>query len=130
MAESEIKTKYEAAASMMRVQGILAIVFGGLGAMISLFVMLLFTFAITEYNSYQVISSFIMGFLVLIFGVLPHAYLIFSGIQLIKNPKPSVAKTLTIINLIVGVLYNWITLIFAIITLTQLHDYEKGYKKN
>ena len=114
---------------MLRVHGIISIVFGGIGVTICLFIMLLFMFAITEYNDYQVVSSFIMAFLVFIFGVLPNAYLVFSGIHLLKEPRPSVAKTLTIANLIVGIFTSLVVLIFAIISLTQLHDYEKGWKK-
>ena len=129
MADAHEIRHYESAASLIRVHGIIAIIFGSLGSVICLFIMLLFGFAISEYNSYQVINSFISGFLVFIFGLLPHVYLLVSGIHLLKNPRPPVAKTLIIINLIVGVFYNLVILIFAIINLTQIADYESGYRK-
>lgn len=118
------------AQSMLRVQGILSIVFGGIGLLGSFFFLLLSAFAVTEYNSYQISGAFVMGLLVFIFAVLPHAYLVISGIVLLREPAPTVAKTLTIINLIVGVLWNLVLLIFAIICLTQMGDYEHGHKKN
>lgn len=122
------RTHYESAANLIRVHGIISIIFGAIGVSIGLFLLLLFGFAITEYNDYQVISSFITGVLVFIFAILPHIYLLVSGIHLLRNPRPSVAKTLIIINLVVGVFWNLVILIFAILNLTQFHDYERGYK--
>lgn len=121
---------FKRAQSMLRVQGILSIVFGGLGVLGGLFFLLLSGFAITEYNSYQISGAFIMGLLVFIFAVLPHIYLVISGIVMVREPAPTVAKTLTIVNLVVSVFWNLVLLIFAIICLTQIGDYERGYKKS
>jgi hypothetical protein len=124
-----IAMNYARAASLTRVHGILSIVFGSIGLAISLFVILFIGFAITEQNDYQIAGAFVSGFLVFVFGVLPHAYLLFSGITLLREPTPSVAKTLIIINLVVSVLYNLVVLIFSIINLTQFEDYAQGYKQ-
>lgn len=130
MSEHEQDSRhYRSAASLIRVHGILAIVFGAIGIAFSLLLTLLFTFGITDPNSsYQVISAFITALLVVIFVVLPHVYLLISGIHLLREPRPVVAKTLIIINLIVGVFYNLVILIFAIINLTQIADYEHGHQ--
>lgn len=123
-----IAMNYARAASLTRVHGILSIVFGAIGLVISLFIILFVSFAVTDPNSYQIAGAFVSGFLVFVFGVLPHAYLLFSGITLLREPAPSVAKTLIIINLVVSIFYNLVVLVFSIINLVQFDDYARGYK--
>lgn len=124
------KSIFERSVNMTKTHGILSIVFGSLGAFIGLIMVLVFSVTITDFNSYQVMSAFFTAFLVFLLGVLPHVYLLISGITLLKAPAPNVAKPLIIINLIVGVLWNIVILIFAIINLTQMGDYERGYGKH
>lgn len=127
---TDIERHYQSAASLIRVHGILSIIFGSIGIFFSIIMMGLFGLSAgSEYGDYNAASSFIMAFLVFIFGVLPNIYLLISGIHLMRNPSPAVTKTLVIINLVVGVFWNLVILIFAIINLTQIADYEQGYKK-
>jgi hypothetical protein len=130
MAEHQSITElnYQRSLGILKAHAIISIVFGGLGLAASLFLMAMFAFSVTEYNDYQIAGSLVMVFLVFVFGMLPHAYLVFSGITLLRLPSPSVARTLVIINLIVGVLYNLVVLIMAIINLVQIGDYEAGHK--
>lgn len=122
---------FERASSMLRTQGILAIVFGGLGVLGGFMLMIAFAFgAMAEYTSAGAIGSLLTGVATFVFLVLPHIYLVISGVTLLRNPKPTVARALTIINLIVGVFWNLIILIFAIICLTQSGDYERYYAKH
>ena len=126
---TESDRHYEAAASLIRVHGIISIIFGGIGLLFSLIIGLAFILTVDSTDGNQLLGGFILSLLTFLFAVLPHAYLLVSGIHLLKNPKPSVAKTLIIINLVVGALWNYIVLIFAIINLTQLADYRHGYPK-
>ena len=125
--------KFDNAASMIRIQGILTIIFGGLGIIGSLLATLYFIlFAVTDptiaVEDGVIVASIIAAFM-FVFVLLPHVYLIVSGMHLLRNPAPSTAKVLIIINLIIGVFWNLIIFVFAIISLTQLHDYQAGYKK-
>jgi uncharacterized integral membrane protein len=52
--------------------------------------------------------------------------MIVAGYHLTREPAVKVARTLVIINLVIGVFWNLVLLIFAIINLTQLSDYERG----
>jgi len=124
--------KFDNAASMIRIQGILSIIFGGLGIIGSLLASLyLALVAVTDPTIAAedgVIAAAIIGAFVFVFVLLPHVYLIVSGMHLLKNPAPNTAKVLIIINLIIGVFWNLVIFVFAIINLTQLHDYQVGYK--
>jgi phage shock protein PspC (stress-responsive transcriptional regulator) len=122
--------RYRSAASLVRVQGILSIIFGGLGLLVAFFLVLLFLAAMSESNSYQVISASITALIVFIFGVLPHIFLVVSGVHLLREPRPAVARTLIIINLVIGALFNLVIVVFAIINLVQMSDYDHGYKKH
>ena len=125
------KLLYDRAASALKVHGILAIVFGGLGILFGLLFIVLMAFGNTVDPSYDAYSSSLgilfMTALVLVFWLLPHAYLIASGVYLSREPSPKLARTLVIINLVVGVFYNLILLVIAIVNLTQITDYERAY---
>ncbi len=124
------QAQFEKAAGMLRVQGILSIVFGGLGAFFSLLLLVGIALgSLAPGSEMDPVGGFILSFMTLIFAVLPHVYLIIAGVQLMGRPSPKVVRALTIINLIVGVLWNWVIGAFAIVNLVQLNDYERGYEK-
>ena len=125
------KEVFERASSMLRVQGIISIIFGALGTFAGLLMVFLFALGVS-YNDFgyeEALSSTLLAIMVVVFVILPHVYLIISGTTLLRRPQPSVAFTLTIINLIVGVFFNLVVLIFAIISLTQADDYKRHYPK-
>lgn len=124
---SETKNyRYEQAASMVKVQGILSIIFGGLGSLAGLIFMIFVGVDLVDAYSYEVIGLSLLLVGSIIFWLLPHVYFIVSGITLLNLPEPNVAKALTIINLVIGVFWNLILVIFAIIVLTQSADYASG----
>ena len=130
--EDYTKLFYQRAASTLRIHGILSIIFGGLGVLGALLFTLLLTFGASsgaEFGEYDDtgIGLLAMSIVILMLWTLPHIYLIIAGTHLIREPASKLAKTLIIINLIVGVFWNLVLLIFAIINLTQLSDYERGY---
>jgi hypothetical protein len=125
------KLLYNRATSTLKVHGILSIVFGGLGTLAAIAFMLLLAVGNLSDQSYtdngSALGLFFIGAAVFIFWTLPHIYLIVSGTYLIREPAPKVVKTLVIINLVIGVFWNLVLLIFAIINLTEVGDYERGY---
>lgn len=125
------KLLYDRASSALKVHGILAIIFGGLGVLFGLVFIVLMAFGNISDPSYDAYSSSLgilfLSALVVVFWILPHAYLITSGMYLIHEPSPKLARTLVIINLVVGVFYNLIMLVAAIVNLTQITDYERAY---
>lgn len=125
------KLLYDRSAGALKVHGILAIIFGALGMLVALlftFMVTLGTFADEEYDpTNSAFGLLFVSVLIFIFWMLPHMYLIISGSYLVRQPAPRVARTLVIINLVVGVFYNLVILIAAIINLTQITDYERSY---
>lgn len=125
-----IKAQHETSKKFLKVQGILSIVFGGLGTLFG--IPLIFFWAIG--SSYDLgddvgpIVFIVLSVLGLIFWMLPHIFLIVSGATLVRNPAPGVAKGLTIANLVVGAFWNYILLAFAIVSLVQSGHYTRGYK--
>jgi len=130
LTEAEI-VQFERAASAINVHGILSIVFGGLGLLIALFFAGIFglSAATGSLTPDDVIGFTIMALFGTVFMVIPHIYLVVAGVYLLKKPAPKVAKVLIIINLVIGALWNLILVIFAIINLTQISDYARGYVK-
>ena len=121
--------QYQQAVSMIKIQGILSIVFGGIGAFFGLIALALFAVAMSVAQlDADAVGFFILFVCTLLFWILPHVYFIVSGIALYRLPEPRVVKTLTIVNLVVGVFWNIVLLVFSIITLVQSADYELGYK--
>lgn len=132
MAEQNYEeSMYDRAASSIRVHGILSVIFGSLGVFFGILFMLIIGLGGLAAGAHMndVVGAFALGLFTFILWVLPHIYLIISGVQLMRQPEPKVAKVLIIINLIVGALWNLVILIFAIINLTQISDYEKFHKK-
>lgn len=128
MADTNKKSIYRQAASMLKVQGIIALVFGGLGALFGLILMVIFGVAFSmAVRDTEIVEFFILFAVSVLFVLIPHIYLIISGVILIRQPEPKLARLLTIINLIVGAVSNYIILAFAIISLVQAREYEEGY---
>jgi amino acid transporter len=136
MPTSQEVSKYSTAKSFLRVQGILSIIFGSLGTLVGLPLILLYVFSLSFSSiqySYDGGDWFAVIFLIiigLIFWILPHIYMIIAGTYLVRKPKPGLAKGLTIGNLVIGALLNYILLAFAIVSLVQSSHYEEGYKRN
>ena len=129
MAETAQQPATNQAASMLKVQGIISAIFGGIGVLGGLIMMVIFALALG--NAYT--DNDIVGYAVLfggsiLFVLIPHIYLIIAGVILMRQPEPKLARLLTIINLIVGAMSNYVVLAFAIISLTQTKEYEEGYK--
>ena len=114
---------------MVKIQGILTLVFGGIGVLFGLFLMGVLALAINgAYTDADALGFFLLFIATVIFWILPHAYFIAAGVTLAKAPTPKIVKTLSIINLVIGAFWNVILLVFAIISLVQSTDYEDGYK--
>lgn len=125
------KLLYHRSETTLKLHGILAIIFGGIGALAAaLFTLVLIvsTYSDVSYDSVNSpVGLFIVSTMIFVFWTLPHIYLIIAGPYLVREPAPRLAKTLIIINLVIGVFWNLVILIFAIINLTQLTDYERGF---
>lgn len=132
MAESHTKeheAAYERATFSLKLQGILSIVFGSIGLFVGLIFMVFLAVLLADsYSNSDMIGIFVLFALTLLFWMVPHVYLIISGVVLQRLPQPSIVKTLTIINVVIGALWNYIMLGAAIYTLTQLGNYEKHRK--
>jgi hypothetical protein len=126
------KLLFERASTMLRVQGIISIVFGSLGAIFGFVLMFMFGLGMLAYENITnyAVENFIWAVVTFVFVVIPHVYLIIAGTILVRQPTPGIARTLTIINLVVGAFTNIVVLVFAIICLTQSGDYERHYPKN
>lgn len=122
------KEQFEKANGLLKVHGILSIVFGSLGVLFGLLFMAVMGIgAAASFRLEDSISAFAVGVFTFVLYILPHVYLIIAGTYLLKTPPVRTARILVIINLIVGALWNLVLLVFAIINLTQLDDYERGY---
>lgn len=125
------KIVYDRSTGMLKVHGIVAIIFGIIGTLTSVLLMLLITittYADSEYDAHNSpLGLYIIAGLIFVFWALPHIFLVTSGSYLIRQPVPKLARILVIINLVIGVFYNFIILIFAIVNLTQITDYERSY---
>lgn len=125
------KLLYERAAGALKVHGIISIVFGAIGTLVALLFTLLITaetIADPSYDTYYgPFGLFILSTMVFVFWTLPHLYLIAAGIYLTREPAPKVAKTLIIINLVVGVFWNLVLVVISIVNLTQIADYKRAY---
>ena len=124
------KIAHTQAVSMLKVQGIVTLVFGALGAFLGLILVILFGFALSQaYSDNDIIEYGVYFVMSVLFILIPHVYFIISGVVLIRQPEPKLARLMTIINLVVGAVANYIVLAFAIISLVQHKEYEEGYKK-
>lgn len=125
-----ITQQFQKADSLLRVHGLLSIIFGSLGVLGGLLFLLLLGIGSTaSLRLEDTIGAFAFGIFALVLFVLPHVYMIIAGAYLMKQPAPKLARVLVIINLVLGVFWNLVLLVFAIINLVQLDDYERGYPK-
>jgi hypothetical protein len=131
MTENYDKQRHDAAAGTIKAHGIVSIIFGSLGTLISLFYILAIVVfgAMASYESSEIIGATIYAVLVFIFATLPHIFFIVSGTLLVRNPRPKLAKGLIISNLVLSAFWNLVILVLAIINLTQIGDYERGHNK-
>jgi hypothetical protein len=126
-----VKAQYETSKKFLKVQGVLSIVFGGLGTLFGIPLIVFYALG-ASYDLQSDIGPIVfivLSVLGLIFWMLPHIFLIVSGATLVRNPRPAVAKGMTIANLVVGAFWNYIILAFAIVSLVQSGHYAHGYKK-
>jgi hypothetical protein len=124
--------QYDSAVSALKIQAILAIVFGGLGillafALVGLYI-LVGSLSMTELQPEEAIELAVYGIVTPIALFITHIYLVISGIVLLKKPDPKIVKALSITNIVVGAMFNLIVLIFAVLFIAKSGDYEKGYK--
>lgn len=119
---------YEQAASLIKTQGVLSIVFGGIGVFIGLVVLVFLWIVLsTSYATEDVIAALFLSLLGFVFLLLPHVFLIVAGVTLLRQPEPRVVRILTIITLVIGVLENLVLLVMSILVLLKLDDYEVLY---
>ena len=119
---------YEQAASLIKTQGVLSIVFGGIGVFIGLAVLVFLWIVLsTSYATEDVIAALFLSLLGFVFLLLPHVFLIVAGVTLLRQPEPRVVRILTIITLVIGVLENLVLLVMSILVLLKLDDYEVLY---
>ena len=119
---------YEQAASLIKTQGVLSIVFGGIGVFIGLVVLVFLWIVLsTSYATEDVIAALFLSLLGFVFLLLPHVFLIVAGVTLLRQPEPRVVRILTIITLVIGALENLVLLIMSILVLLKLDDYEVLY---
>ena len=118
------KIAHTQAVSMLKVQGIVTLVFGELGAFLGLILMILDDFTLSQaYSDNDIIEYGVYFVMSVLFIFIPHVYFIISGVVLIRQPEPKLARLMTIINLVVGAVANYIVLAFAIISLVQYKVY-------
>ena len=113
---------------MVKVTAILSIVFGSLGALFGLLVMILGPTDMSA-DVASLGGAVVFGIIIFLLWVAPHVFLIISGINLLYFPKKSVAQGLIITTLVIGAIWNLILLVFAIINLTQLQHYTGKHDK-
>jgi hypothetical protein len=126
---------FHRAATMLKVNGVISIVLGGLATLIVLlYAILIVVAALISTDPHASLSNPDSGSNALVSLVIftlllaPCLYTLIAGILLVRLPRPPVAKGLLIANIVIGAFANTIGLIFAIISLTQIRDYEVGYK--
>jgi hypothetical protein len=126
------KLMHDKAVGTMKAHGIISIIFGALGAIAGILfsLSLFFIGSFEAYNTSDVVGVTIYAIAIFAFWVLPHIFFIVAGAYMLRNPSPKLAKGLIITNLVLSVFWNLVILILAIINLTQIGDYERGYKKS
>lgn len=120
--------KYQTAATMIKVTGILSIIFGSIGILFGIGYSLLIAASPSyAYNEVEIVPiALIVGFLIM-FWVIPHIYMIISGIYFLNKPSAAKVRGLAITSIVIGAIFNVILLAFAIINLIQAKDYENEF---
>jgi hypothetical protein len=122
-----VKQQFEKSSHLVLVNGIIALIFGILGSLFGIMMIVLASFPELYDGDYTFTVSVITQVIIFISFVLPHVYLIVSGIILMHTPRPNVVKGLIITNLIVSVSSNIVILVLSIISLVGINQYENGY---
>src|ERR687886_514951 len=125
---TEIEQKFDKANQLLKTAGILSIIFGCIGTLFGIFLAIFMP--ATGSPSSNEYDSGLLAVMVFLFWIAPHVFLIISGTQLLQKPLPGRARGLTITTLVIGALWNVVLLIFGILALVQMSDYEKGFKKS
>jgi hypothetical protein len=125
--DEHIKLQFNKAATMLKVNGILSIVFGVLGSIVMVVVIALFAMPALYEPDYTFMQAVITEIGLFIFAFLPHVFFIVSGSLLLSKPRPGLARGLVIANVALSASLNVVLLAFAIVSLTQTSDYERGY---
>lgn len=125
---NQIETEYKRSQTLIKTNGVLSIVFGTLGIVFGLLLMIVMTLPEVYENEYDGLTAIVVAIIIFVTMVLPHVFLIISGTLLIKLPKVNLVRGLIITNLVIAAFWNLVILIFTIIALTQLGDYDRGYK--
>jgi len=136
MPETDYKAMlFHRAATMLKVNGIISIVLGGLATLFILFYIVLAVFvasvspdSTSALSNPDAGSNLLVSMVIFVILLAPSIYTLVAGILFVRLPQPRVAKGLLIANIVVGAFVNTLGLIFAIISLTQLSDYTAGYK--
>lgn len=120
------------AANAVKIQGILSIIFGGLGLLGGVLMGLFYYVAAaggasTGLGIPELSILLVLGF---IFFFLPHVFFIVAGVYLLRKPTPVLVRVLTIINLILGFFWNLPILVTAIISLVMSADYDRFHARN
>ena len=124
--------RYEKSLSALKMQAILSIVFGGIGILFS-FLLVGMYILLSGLDPREIemdrVELFLYGIVTPIFLFISHVYFVVSGVVLLREPTPKVAQILSIVNIIVGVMWSLIILIFAALFLARTVDYERGYEE-
>lgn len=126
MTTESYSEKYQTAAKFIKVTGILSITFGSLGAFFGIAYALIYPHLPPDPEMAEVPIVF-LTVATIVFWVIPHIFWIVSGILLLKHPTPSKVRGLAITTIVIGAIWNFVLLAFAIINLTQLRDYTAEY---
>lgn len=121
--------KYQTAAKFIKVTGILSIIFGSLGALFGTAYALIYPYLPPDPEMSEVPIAFVTAATIVLW-VIPHIFWIVSGILFLKHPAPSKIRGLAITTIIIGAIWNFVLLAFAIVNLTQLRDYTAEYNSN
>lgn len=139
--EQTTEEKFIKAQKMTRINAIITVIFSSLtllGCLIyALFIVpnLLGAPAIEYQSATQSSLGLVLLFIVFFLIAIPNIYLLISGILLMRRPKPTTVRKLTLTNVIVcgiGSVLLFppayiVTLIVSILALMQTGDYERGY---
>lgn len=119
-------SSHQQAASIVKIQGMLAIILGGIGVVLGLIGL---AYVNATYGKNEELNLLITAFCIVIFWLIPHVYFIISGVTLYRLPTPRVVKALTTVNLVIGAfLLDVVIVIAAIFTLVRSANYESVYK--
>jgi len=128
MTTDEANKSFKTAQTFLKIQGIISIVSGSFLALCFLLFMGIWLFSGESTSDDAGLVALVAWVFVFFFVAVPAAYYLISGIILVRNPEPSLARKLSITNIVIGALYSWLTLAFGIVNVVQGESYKAGYK--